>query len=265
MIAWARYPYAGSVVLVTGAGTGIGRGIVRAFLEQGASVALVGRTEAALREAAAGFADDRTLIVSIDLTVPDAAAAAAAATLERFGRLDIVVASAGTSEASPIDSFDDAAWVRLRSINLDAVISLARACVAPLRASRGNIVAISSVAGIRGEWGMFAYGATKSAVNTLVQGLALDLGRDGVRVNAIAPGFTESRLTRSRLDDAVFTGRVLDRVALDHVATPDDIARAVLFVASPDAAYITGAIIPVDGGTSASNGTPRPLTPQEAS
>lgn len=112
---------------------------------------------------------------------------------------------------------------------------------------------------------MFAYGATKAAVNTLVQGLALDLGRDGVRVNAIAPALTVSRLTQARLDDEVFTDRLLDRVALDRIATPDDIARAVLFVASPDAAYITGAIIPVDGGTSASNGTPRPLSTKETS
>lgn len=176
----------------------------------------------------------------------------------RFGRLDVVVGNAGTSEASVIDTFDADAWERLRAINLDAMIWLAQASAPHLRRTRGNIVAISSIAGVRGDWGMFAYNATKGAVNTLVQSLALDFGSDGVRVNAIAPAFTVSRLTQDRLDDEVFTERLLDRVALGRVAHPDDIARVALFVASPDAGYVTGAIIPVDGGTTASSGTPRP-------
>jgi len=267
VIAWASYPYAGTVVLVTGAGTGIGRGIAQAFLEQGASVALIGRTASTLSEAASGFDPDRVLILERDLTDAAAAAAVVAAVIERFDRLDVVVAAAGTSEASPIDTFEDAAWERLRTINVDAVIRLARASVPELRRTRGNIVAISSVAGIRGEDGMFAYGATKAAVNVLVQALALDLGADGVRVNAIAPAFTVSRLTQERLDDREFLDRLVNRVALGRIAEPADIARAVLFVASPDAGYITGAVIPVDGGTSASNGTPRPLrtTPEGTS
>lgn len=259
MIAWADYPYAGRVVLVTGAGTGIGRGVARAFLEQGASVVLVGRTEASLREAAAGADADRHLVLPIDLTDDGAALTVVRDTLDRFGRLDVVVASAGTSMPSRIDTFDDASWERLRAVNLDSVLALLRASACLLRKTKGNIVAISSVAGMRGDWGGFAYGATKAAVNVMVQGLALDLGADGVRVNAIAPAFTVSRLTQDRLDDDRFTERLLDRVALGRVATPEDIARVVLFVASPDAGYITGAIIPVDGGTSASSGTPRPL------
>jgi meso-butanediol dehydrogenase/(S,S)-butanediol dehydrogenase/diacetyl reductase len=118
---------------------------------------------------------------------------------------------------------------------------------------------VSSIAGLGGDWNQFAYNATKGAVNALVQSLALDLGRDGVRVNAVAPAFTVSRLTEERLSDPHFKERLLDRIALDRVAQPEDIARAVLFLASPDAGYITGVILPVDGGTSASTGTPRPL------
>lgn len=257
-IAWASYPYDGKVVLVTGAGSGIGRAIAGAFLEQGASVAVVGRGEAALRESVDGH-DDRVLAIAEDLTSPGAAERVADAVVDRFGRLDVVVANAGTSEPSDIDTFDDAAWERQRAINLDAVIRLARAVVPHLRCTRGSLVAISSIAGLRGDWGMFAYNATKGAVNALVQSLALDLGADGVRVNAIAPAFTHSRLTEERLDDPEFLGRLLDRVALGRVAEPEDIARVALFLASPDAGYITGAIIPVDGGTTASTGTPRPL------
>ena len=258
MTAWATYPYEGSVVLVTGAGTGIGRAIARAFLAQGASVAVIGRTESALREAIDGYEDDRILILPTDLTARGAVDTATDAVIGRFGRLDVVIANAGTSEGSDIDTFDDAAWERIRSINLDAMIALVRTTVPHLRETRGNFLAISSISGVRGEWGMYAYNATKAAVNVMVQSLALDLGAAGVRVNAIAPGFTVSRLTRDRLDDAVFNERLLERIALDRVGQPEDIARVALFVASPDAAYLTGAIIPVDGGTSASIGTPSP-------
>jgi meso-butanediol dehydrogenase / (S,S)-butanediol dehydrogenase / diacetyl reductase len=127
-----------------------------------------------------------------------------------------------------------------------------------LRASRGSFIAMSSIAGLRGDWSQFAYNATKAAINGLVQSLAVDLGADGVRVNAIAPAFTVSRLSQQRLDDTVFAQRLLDRVALNRVAQPEEIAKAALFLASPDAGYITGAILPVDGGTSASSGTPCP-------
>jgi NAD(P)-dependent dehydrogenase (short-subunit alcohol dehydrogenase family) len=103
------------------------------------------------------------------------------------------------------------------------------------------------------------HNATKGAVNALVQSMALDLGRDGVRVNAIAPAFTATRQTQERLDDPVFRSALHDRLALDRAADPEDVARAALFLASPDAAYITGVVLPVDGGTTASVGTPRPI------
>lgn len=256
MIASAVYPYRGSVVLVTGAGTGIGRSIARGFLEQGACVVAVGRTESALREAIGDADAERAYVRVADVATPGASAAVVDDTIERFGRLDVVVACAGSSEPSRVGE-NNGAWERLRRVNLDAMVELVDACVAHLRASRGNFLAVSSIAGMRGDWGMYAYNATKAAVNVMVQSLALDLGVDGVRVNAVAPGFTDSRLTRERLDDPEFLQRLMDRTPLRRVADPDDIARAVLFICSPDAGYITGAVIPVDGGVSASSGTPR--------
>jgi meso-butanediol dehydrogenase / (S,S)-butanediol dehydrogenase / diacetyl reductase len=256
MIASAVYPYSGSVVLVTGAGTGIGRSVARAFLEQGACVTAVGRTEEALREAVDGFSPEQVLVRPADIARPGTSAAVVDDVISRFGRLDVVVACAGSSEPSRIGELDGV-WERLRRVNLDAMVELVDAGVPHLRASRGNLLAVSSIAGMRGDWGMFAYNATKAAVNVMVQSLALDLGADGVRVNAVAPGFTASRLTQERLEDPVFHDRLMDRTPLRRVAQPDDIARAVLFVCSPDAGYITGAIIPVDGGVSASSGTPR--------
>ncbi|MEB2619863.1 meso-2,3-butanediol dehydrogenase [Kocuria rosea] len=259
MIAWARYPYDSTVVLVTGAGSGIGRAIARAFLEQGAIVCITGRHEQPLRETAEGFPEEQVLLRTTDVADRGEVEGLITAITDRFGRLDVVVNNAGVFEGGEIENYEDASWERMRSINLDAVLFVTRAAVPWLKRSRGNLVAISSVSGIRGDWAQSAYSATKGAVNAMMQSLALDLGRDGVRVNVIAPAFTATRLTQERLDDPAFAAALHDRVALGRAATPEDIARAVLFVAGPDASYITGAVIPVDGGTTASNGTPRPV------
>jgi meso-butanediol dehydrogenase/(S,S)-butanediol dehydrogenase/diacetyl reductase len=178
--------------------------------------------------------------------------------LDRWGHLDIVIANAGFAMAGTIDTLDGSTWEQMRSINIDGLIRLARVSMPWLRESRGTFLAISSVAGFGGDWNQAGYNATKGAVNALVQSMALDLGRDVVRVNAIAPAFTATRLTQERLDDAAFWAALRDRLALDRPAEPEDVARAALFLASPDAAYITGIVLPVDGGTTASVGTPRP-------
>lgn len=259
MIAWARYPYVGTTVLVTGGGSGIGRAIARAYLEQGASVLVTGRNPEPLHTTVAGFPEQRSSALVGDMATVGGVADAVDEVVRRWGRLDIVVANAGTSTPGTIDTLDDAQWTRMREINLDGLIRLARASVPALRASRGSFLAISSVAGFGGDWNQAGYNATKGAVNALVQSMALDLGRDGVRVNAIAPAFTATRLTQERLDDPAFWAALRDRIALDRPAEPADIARAALFLTSPDAAYITGVVLPVDGGTTASVGTPRPL------
>lgn len=259
MIAWARYPYEGTVVLVTGGGSGIGRAVAQAFAEQGASVAVSGRRETPLIETLAAVPEDRALAVAADVATTEGVAEVVQAVLAKWGRIDVVVANAGLSEPGSIDDLDDAAWERMRSVNVDGLIRLARASVPHLRETRGTFLAMSSVAGLGGDWNQAGYNATKGAVNTLVQSMALDLGRDGVRVNAIAPAFTATRQTQERLADPAFRAALLDRIALDRPADPDDIARAALFLASPDAGYITGIVLPVDGGTTASSGTPRPL------
>ena len=259
MITWARYPYDNTVVLVTGAGSGIGQATARAFLENGASVCVVGRREKPLRRTVEGFPAERVLVCAADVADRARVEKVVSTTVERFGRLDVVVNNAGVFEGGEVDDYDDAAWKRMRSINVDALLYMSRAAMPWLKRSRGNLVAISSVSGLRGDWGQFACNATKGAVNAMVQSLALDAGAHGVRANAVAPAFTATRLTEERLDDPGFAVALADRVALERAATPEDVARAVLFLAGPDASYITGAIIPVDGGTTASTGQPRPL------
>jgi meso-butanediol dehydrogenase/(S,S)-butanediol dehydrogenase/diacetyl reductase len=247
------------VVLVTGAGSGIGRAIARAFLEQGDAVLVAGRRREPLEETVAGFPAERTAVVAADASTTDGVRVVVGAATERWGRIDVVVANAGLSEPGTIDDLDDASWERMRSINLDGLIRLARAGVPHLRASGGSFLAISSIAGLGGDWNQSGYNATKGAVNALVQSMALDLGRDGVRVNAIAPGFIATRQTRSRLEEPVFRAVLRDRLAIDRPGTPEDVADAALFLTGPGAAYITGVVLPVDGGITASSGTPRPL------
>lgn len=259
MITWACYPYDHTVVLITGAGSGIGQATARAFLENGASVCVVGRREEPLRRTVDAFPPERVLVCVADVADRAQVEEAVSATVERFGRLDVVVNNAGVFEGGEIDDYDDAAWERMRGINLDALLYMSRAAMPWLKRSRGNLVAISSVSGLRGDWGQFAYNATKGAVNAMVQSLALDAGAHGVRVNAVAPAFTATRLTEDRLEDPGFAAALANRVALGRAATPEDVARAVLFLAGPDASYITGTIIPVDGGTTASTGQPRPV------
>lgn len=259
MISTSRYDMSGSVVLVTGAGSGIGRAIARGFLEQGAMVAVVGRRRGPLASTVEEFPADRVEIIGADMSAPGPIADAVARVVRRWGRIDTVIASAGLSEPGTIEDLDEASWVRMRSINLDGMISLARAVVPHLRRARGSFLAISSIASLGGDWNQTGYNATKAAVNALVRSMALDLGRDGVRVNAVAPGFTRSALTQERLDDPAFWSKLRDRLGLERPADPQDIARAVLFLSSPDAAYITGVVLPVDGGTSAANGSPRPV------
>ncbi len=123
--------------------------------------------------------------------------------------------------------------------------------------SHGSFIAISSVAGLGGDWQQVGYNATKVAVNAFVPSRALDLGRDGMRVNAMGPAFTLTKQTQERLADPVFWSALRDRLAMDRPALPDDIAGAALFPANPDVAFITGVILQVHGGTTASSGTPR--------
>ncbi|MFT3660821.1 MAG: SDR family oxidoreductase [Gordonia sp. (in: high G+C Gram-positive bacteria)] len=256
MTAWATYPYRGRSVLVTGGGTGIGRAIARAFLQQGADVTVVGRSPAPLFATVADFPRERTMVMTTDLTDPAGLAAAVDEIQTRFGGLDVVVANTGTGGPGSRETFDDEA--RLRPVDVDAMVRLARLTVPLLRESRGNFLAVSSIAGPRGDWGRFAYNTTRAAVGGLVRSLALDLGGDGIRVNAIAPAFTRSRPAEDLLGDPDRGDLRLDGVALGRMSEPEDIARAALYLAGPDAGCITGVVLPVDGGTGAAAGTTRP-------
>lgn len=254
MISSVRYPYDDTVVLVTGAGDGIGRAVAQAFAEQGARVVGLGRHPGTVADALSGFDADRTLVLQADVSQRADVEAAVAAAVERFGGLDVVVPNAAGYANGDLLDLTDEQWRQLQGVNVDGLFYVLQATVPHLKASRGNVVAISSVSGMRGDWGQFAYNATKGAGVTMLQSLALDLGPEGVRVNLVAPAFTVTRITEGAMQAPGFEEALSNRVTLGRPGQPEDVARAVLFLASPDAAYITGVVLPVDGGTTAATG-----------
>ena len=254
MISTVKYPYDDTVVLVTGAGDGIGRAVAQAFAEQGASVVGLGRHVATVTDALSGFDAGKTLALQADVSRRADVEEAVSAAVERFGHLDVVVPNAAVFEAADLADLTDDQWRLMQSVNVDGLFYVLQATVPHLKASHGNVVAISSVSGMRGDWGQFAYNATKGAGVTMLQSLALDLGPEGVRVNMVAPALTITRITEGMTKTPGFDEALANRVTLGRPGQPEDIARAVLFLASPDAAYITGVVLPVDGGTTAATG-----------
>lgn len=250
------YDFAGKTVLVTGGGTGIGQAIARAFLANGANVAISGRREDKLRETLDGQPDDRTLAVVSDVGDPEDAKALVAAVVERFGQLDVVVNNAAAFTSGEFTETAGEHWERIRTTNIDGFVNLALSALPELERVGGNLVGVSSVSALRGDWGQSLYNASKAAVHNFVESLALDYGGRGVRLNSVAPAFTITPITESMTEDDELIAKFTNRIALGRPGRPEDVAPAVLFLASDDAAYITGATLAVDGGTSASTGQP---------
>ena len=252
----ASYDFTDSVVLVTGGGTGIGQAITHAFLDTGATVAITGRRRERLEQALAGYPAERTAALPADLSDGAQVRSLVDDVVARFGRIDVVVSNAGGYANGQLTDLDDETWASVRGANVDGFFHLAKAALPRLADVGGTFVAVSSVSGDRGDWGQAAYNATKAAVTNFVRSLALDWGPRGVRLNAVAPSFTITEITESLAQDEQTLAPFLNRIALGRPAEPADIAPAVLFLASDAARYITGAVLAVDGGTSASTGQP---------
>jgi len=243
---------AGSVALVTGGSRGIGRAVCVALASRGARVVVNYRAqEAAAKETAAlcAAAGAEAVISGFDVADRAAAAAAIDQIASSEGGLHILVNNAGIALNGLLLRYKDDDWDRTMAVNLDGVYACTKAALKHvLKAKeRGRIIHLTSVVGEMGNTGQVAYGATKAAVIGFTKSLAREVASRGVTVNAVAPGYIETDMTAEHLTDAARAG-LMARIPFGRVGTPEEVAGAVAFLAGPEAAYITGDVMRVNGG-----------------
>ncbi len=234
---------AGRNAWVTGAASGIGAAIADALHRAGARVVSLDRSHAAETRVEHG----REVQVPLDITDTSAVDAAVARLVESSGPPDILVNNAGVARDGVVWKLRDEDWAAVIDTNLTGAFRMTRACVPHMRTRRGGaIVNISSINALRGKFGQSNYAASKGGIIAFTKAVAREVAREGIRVNAVAPGFIDTPLT-SRLPEAV-RAQAASEILLGRLGKPEDVASAVLFLASPMAAHITGQVLVVDGG-----------------
>lgn len=254
--------FAGKVVLVTGSTTGIGEACARVFAESGAAVMVAGRNEPrgrtvveALRAAGA-----KAEFAAVDLRAAGACESLVGETVQRLGRLDVLVNNAGVLYTADAIETSDEQWLETMAVNVTALFYLSRAAVGHMqRAGAGAIVNIASEWGLNGEPRHVAYCASKGAVIQITRCMALDHARDNIRINSVCPGEIHTRMVDDILskrggDPAANLRALAAGIPIGRLAAPAEVARCVRFLASEDASYVTGANLPVDGGNDATAG-----------
>jgi NAD(P)-dependent dehydrogenase (short-subunit alcohol dehydrogenase family) len=249
---------ADKVVLITGATAGIGRAIALEAAREGAKLMLTGRHQArgetVLAEARSIGAEAE--FVAADATAPGEPDAIVAATLARFGRIDGLVNNAGVLHRGSVADCTDEEWEHTISTNVTAPFRFARAAVRAMRPRRqGAIVNIASDWALVGAVNAVAYGTSKGAVAQLTRSMAVDHAREGIRVNAVCPGDTDTQMLATGAlageDHAAHMSRLGSAIPLGRVGRPDEIGRLTVYLLSDRAAFMTGALVPIDGGNSA--------------
>ena len=244
----------GRIALVTGAGAGIGLATARRLAAEGAHVYLTDVDGEAARTGAAGIVASgcQASGLAADVSRGQDVTAMFRTVAATHGRLDVLVNNAGLNVRGDFRHMSDADWVRIREVNLDGVVRVARDGFELLKASgRGSLINLASIMGHRGLRQLAGYSATKGAVSALTRALAVEYAPYAIRVNALAPGFIETALTDRVLKNPMINKALLDQTPLRRFGTPDDVAGVVAFFASDETAFVTGAELAVDGGMAA--------------
>jgi NAD(P)-dependent dehydrogenase (short-subunit alcohol dehydrogenase family) len=244
----------GKRAIITGAGSGIGKAIALRFQKEGASVGLVDRDAAALENARPTFDDHPPAVlyqadVSVEAQVEEAFQAVSA----ELGWVDVVVANAGVQlfgRDAPVHQLDLSAWELTMDVNLTGMFLTCKYGVRELlKVGHGSIICMGSPTGLRGTAsGFHAYSASKAGVFGLVRVMAAEYARQGIRLNALVPGFTDTNLVRAITEDADACQKILRRVPMGRCAQPEEIASVAVFLASDEASFVTGATYIADGG-----------------
>lgn len=238
------------VAVVTGGTRGIGYAIVKALVESGAKVAIWGSrqetADAAVAKIKAECPGCEVVGMAPKLTDSKAVESAMNAVVENFGSLDILANNAGIAQNIPLESYTDDDLEKIIDLNIKAVFICSKAAASLMKGKGGSIINTSSVVSFYGQGLGSMYPASKAGVNGLTRALSRELGKDGIRVNAVAPGVTRTDMVAALPENMV--APLLQRIPLARMGEAEDIANAVVFLASDKASYITGAVLPVDGG-----------------
>ncbi|AIG73163.1 3-oxoacyl-ACP reductase [Amycolatopsis japonica] len=235
----------GKVALVTGGTRGIGLATARALAEAGATVVLTGRDEAKAKEAAAAAGAASGL--ALDVTDAKAVSTLVRGVAKEHGKLDIVVANAGIMEDALLGMIREELVDTTLSTNVAGTLHTVQAAArAMMRKKTGAIVVLASIVGEYGSAGQTVYAASKAAVANIARSAAKELGRSGIRVNAVAPGVIDTDLTSGLTEDA--KAENIGKTPLGRLGTPEDVANAIRFLVSDDASFITGQVLGIDGG-----------------
>jgi NAD(P)-dependent dehydrogenase (short-subunit alcohol dehydrogenase family) len=242
----------GKVALITGGASGMGASMARIFAGEGAKVTVADMLEDEGKKIVDEItrANGAAIFQRLDVTSEAEWQAAIAATLAAFGKLDILVNDAGISGSAVDDLFDTAAWQKIMAVNATGTfLGMKFAIPEMLKAGGGAIVNISSISGVTGQRGVHVgYNASKGAVRTLTKAAAVQHGRDNIRVNSVHPGLMPPMRTSGRTADPAVRAKMLEGVPLRRAGRAEEVANAVLFLASDEASYITGTELYVDGG-----------------
>jgi 3-oxoacyl-[acyl-carrier protein] reductase len=247
----------GKIALITGGSRGIGAATVRVFAAAGARVIFsYEKAKPQADELVKALGADNCAAVACNLSGTETARNLVMSTVERFGRLDILVANHGVWPAKdqPIEQMEDSQWRSTVAINLDSVFALIKHSVAQMKkqqksgSAAGHIVLVSSTAGQRGEAFHCDYAATKGALISMVKGLSTELAPHGIYVNSVAPGWVDTDMSAPALNDPKSRAAIFATIPLGRVAKPDEIAAPILFLCTPQAGFITGEVFNVNGG-----------------
>ena len=249
---------ASKVAIITGAGSGIGEATAKRFVKDGYCVVLVGRTKEKLEKVANDIQNpDCVYVCSSDVSEEKDVKNIIKETIDHFGQLDVVVNNAGVAVMGGVDEVSHKDWDKQMSINIGGVYLMIKEALPHLRKTKGNVVNVSSVSGLGGDWGLSSYNATKGAVSNYTRALAMELGTEGLRVNAVAPSLTRTDMTGGIMEDKDKLKKFEERIPLGRPAEPEEVADVIAFLAGHDARFVNGVILPVDGGLNASNGQPK--------